>query len=394
MSEYLKNPICKLKPIGFTPDMSNKTNMITAVFFKRGEYYKNFHIYVKGLKGLIRFIDKKTRNYKFRIFIDQNVLDDKEIMNILKSSKKVQPVLFECANYMEGKYHIDLFGTMVRFFPFFDFENNDSLDVINMDIDVGLEALQAMKYLTIIKEREFMGPSRLTELIGNDSLPYIIAYPMKAIQKYDKNIVLNFIEDAPNYKSVGKYGIRKTPFGFGVDEIFTNEIMFPQFERFVTHKHYTISYFLYYLLYTRTKKKVLDEKLQQTTQLIMKEILGKYHQKEMSIDDMFKAIDGETYGISKHKSEKAHYFTYRFSKVVQFIIQNNLKWIDIEVLKFIDKYLLNVVQAFVLTTVTTKGKIIKMKLFDKIMVDRKIINNNDNDNGTELSSELSEHLSE
>ena len=36
----------------------------------------------------------------------------------------------------DSKYHIDLFGTLVRYFPLFNFNNNDAKSVIVVDIDI------------------------------------------------------------------------------------------------------------------------------------------------------------------------------------------------------------------------------------------------------------------
>ena len=46
-------------------------------------------------------------------------------------------IIFECCNYKEdSKYHLDNFGSLVRYFPIFDFNNNDTNNVIICDIEL------------------------------------------------------------------------------------------------------------------------------------------------------------------------------------------------------------------------------------------------------------------
>lgn len=42
------------------------------------------------------------------------------------------------------------------------------------------------------------------------------------IQRYDKNILLNFIKSIPDLTVKGRYNKRNTDWGYGIDEIFLN----------------------------------------------------------------------------------------------------------------------------------------------------------------------------
>ena len=124
MSSYLKNSICEFEILS-SWDIKKKHNILSTSFFKMGSHYKNFDIYVRGLKKLIKLVEEQN-NYVLRIFIDPNIKSDKEIYPILAESKKVQIIMFKCFNYMDNSnFHIDVFGAMVRLFPLFDFENNE-----------------------------------------------------------------------------------------------------------------------------------------------------------------------------------------------------------------------------------------------------------------------------
>ena len=87
-------------------------------------HYKNFHIYINGLKRWDVFLND-NKKYKFLIFIDKHVLNDNRIMNIINGKPdQFIPILFTCSDYIKDNYHLDVFGALVRFFPIFNFDNN------------------------------------------------------------------------------------------------------------------------------------------------------------------------------------------------------------------------------------------------------------------------------
>lgn len=110
------------------------------------KHYKNFSVYVTRLKKIIALLETQTK-YMLRIFIDEHIKNDFTIYNMLKKSNKVHIILFKCKEYMNNNYHVDVFGSLVRLFPLFDFENNDVDNVIVIDIDLNDEDLVKLKYL-------------------------------------------------------------------------------------------------------------------------------------------------------------------------------------------------------------------------------------------------------
>ena len=77
MSEYLKNDICEFKPLT-SWDKSIKYNILSTCFFKMGSHYKNFDIYVKGLRKIIKMLESQSK-YVLRIFIDTHIESDPDI---------------------------------------------------------------------------------------------------------------------------------------------------------------------------------------------------------------------------------------------------------------------------------------------------------------------------
>ena len=256
--EYLKNNICKFKPL-FKINYDHKSDILSTCFFKMiGSGYKDFSIYVKGLIDLNNFITKIKSTYKIRLFIDNSIYNDKHIFNKILSLKNVQPILYSCPNYIiNSDYHIGLFGTIVRFFPFFNFENNDANIVVSADID-GTNINIFEKYLKILRINKASsnifndiylfrsGPLNRSLRFNFDIFykgklnPYFYAISFVSIKRIDKNILINFLKEVNKennniiyshhyisennkiskesdlkYKSHGK-------FIYGIDEYFLN----------------------------------------------------------------------------------------------------------------------------------------------------------------------------
>jgi hypothetical protein len=115
--------------------------------------YKDFSSYINGIKILHNYRIKNTGFY-LRIFIDETIYSDNEIMNEIKKLPNIELVLYSCPNFLvkDKKNHEGLFGTMVRFFPIFDFPNNDANIVVISDIDINSKTtIYTFKLIDIVK---------------------------------------------------------------------------------------------------------------------------------------------------------------------------------------------------------------------------------------------------
>ena len=221
---YLENVICNFEIIS-NWNKSIKYNILSTCFFKMNSHYKNFLIYINGLKKLIKMIENQN-NYYLRIFIDEHVKSDSNIFNILIKSKKVQIVLFKCSKYLDNNFHIDVFGALVRLFPLFDFDNNDALNVIITDIDLNNEDLNKLKivmnYKTNIKE--IIGMGMIDKLLITKYRPHFFCAVFAVFnKKFNKSIITDFIKNASNIIDTGFYRKRLKAFGYGTDELFIND---------------------------------------------------------------------------------------------------------------------------------------------------------------------------
>jgi len=308
----LTNEICDLEILSkahllFEDDNTPKNpNILSGVFFKRDQYYKNFGTYVKGLQRTVRFIDRYNREvdetlkipeskrehtpekFVFLIFIDKHIREDKHIMRIIESSKSAVPVLFRCSEYMDGEYHIDLFGTLVRFFPMFDFADNPSQNstIITIDIELNREDMRKVHKLMKHRPEGVTASGEIHNLIYKGEVPYIYAGSLCFNrEKLSKDLIVKFIKSAHTITGTGHYGKRKTTFGYGIDEIFLNSHLIPAVKYYSNIIEYQISYFLYHSQKTIRKQKRAD-----ITHEILKMILYNLYSPNLTTDDMLGVI--------------------------------------------------------------------------------------------------------
>ena len=323
--KYLENDICNFEIVS-SWDISKKYNILSTCFFKMGSHYKNFDIYIRGLKNLIRLL-KSQSNYVLRIFIDEHIKDDEQIYPILLNSK-VQIILFKCFNYIDNtNYHIDVFGALVRLFPIFDFDFNDSLNVIVVDVDLNQEDLMKLKILMDYNttDKEIVGMGMIDKLLITKYRPHFFCGLFGIFNiKFPKSIITNFITNAPNINNKGIYGKRLKSFGYGTDELFLNEyFLYLDNYKYIRGiklgmlLNYDINWFMYFY------KNELLEDMASRTYANLKIILGKFYKPNMTSEQMFGLIDKLTYQIISTNPNKI-YISNNFYKLIKEINFKNI----------------------------------------------------------------------
>lgn len=217
MVKYLENPICELTPL-FNIDYKKKKNIISASFFKMaGASYKDFTKYSNGVLYLAKYVRTQMKDFTLRLFIEKSIYNDKTIMKELNKDKSIELVLYNCPDYIKNKdKHKGIFGTFVRFFPIFDFNNNDSETVLIEDIDYNSykhakkDLSKRLKKEIIYKKTDdiiFIQGDLFYHVLHNNILyngkyinPYILAGRTISYNKIDKEIILNFFKELDNLK--------------------------------------------------------------------------------------------------------------------------------------------------------------------------------------------------
>lgn len=249
-SIYLKNNLCNFTPL-FKIDYSVKKNIISCSFFKRNNsYYKSFSKYVKGIQSLYYNVIKNYKHFSVRLFIDNSIYKDNNIMKKLKKLDKLEIILYDCPMYkINNNYHQGLFGTLIRFFPMFNFPNNDAKIVILSDID----DYSFKKYFELFKiigpkindlylikfanaGRMFKNKELFNTKYQNVILDYIKPQEIVCLKQIDYNVIIDFFKNLDS-KIKYSYYINKNlirdnnyiskyenngHFIYGIDEYFLN----------------------------------------------------------------------------------------------------------------------------------------------------------------------------
>jgi len=348
MVEYLKNSICKLKPL-WNYNESKTFDIISVCFFKMENKYKNFDVYIDGLKWWIKYLNDTKTNYFLRLFIDSNIYNDNQLMDLITSCDKIQPVLFECINYIENGYHFGTFGTLVRYFPFFNFPNNDANNVIIAELDMYYDTIDK---LNLVMENDMENKICVNGrnqffMDGKNEImiPYILGGLMYMGNiKHDYNIIINFILNAPNINDLGMYDKRNNPFDYGTDELFLNKYFMNNLNEINFFYNYSPIYFIKYF-YEQYSKKI------DRTNLVFKYMMGKYYNNQ-SNDKVIKII---LYFKSKDFN-KYKYVCLRFYKIINYFVISNKKWLDPTIMKIIIKYFNNIITSIAILSYNMTNK--------------------------------------
>jgi hypothetical protein len=329
--EYLKNNFCKFKPL-FNLDLSINKNILSACFFRKtGVAYRDMSLYVNGLVNLNQGVKNNYSNFRIRLFIDNSIYKDKKIMNIIDNCDYVDPVLFLCENYViENDYHVGLFGTLIRFFPMFDFPNNDAKLVVISDIDT-MDVFDTIKKTEKIFTKYNNIKCVIMGNIGkkliyrehkliykNKLLPYILSQRIVSIQKLPNKIIENYLEKVDTHKDTyysSYYNAKLFPnennsryekntltgnYIYGVDEYFLNDIVVHYlvdnnlpFAVFYTIEPLSVIYYGYKLMTFYRNNRYTD---------ILVNILQKILKtEETDIEKLYKLFDLITYNGKNQK---------------------------------------------------------------------------------------------
>ena len=353
--KYLENDICNFRFVN--PENyggEKKKDIISICFFKMNNHYKDFSVYLRGLDNWINYLNtnKHTSNIRIRMFIDQNIYKDKAIMKRLTSSDKIELVLFTCSKYMNKEgFHVDVFGSMVRFFPAFDYPNNDANNVLLADIDLNGEDLYRVDVviknknkiiqMNPYKEPLVNGLISQVDLIYSGYPPHIYAgltYLMDL--KVNHKILDNFIKNPKvslknrTNKNYNKKGQDAGKFGYGIDEIFLNNYWYKEFNTAGAMMLYTPAFFVYW-----SNKRINSHK---KSKHIFRQILGKYGNDDMSLKEMIRMFDNQFYSRKNRKyykewkfDNKTKYLASRFYKAIKMALEKKIYFMEKNIMELI-----------------------------------------------------------
>jgi hypothetical protein len=360
----------------------HKYNIVSIVVFRLKDNYKSSMIYYNGLKKLIDTMPHSLKQFYLRIYYDDSIIKpehndkniDHEIINYwiplfdkIKDLKHVQLAHYECTDFkIKGTiYHDGLFGTIIRFVPLFDYEDNKNIDIVIIsDIDTPgiifettksqLEFMEKHKTLIHYRTGSCYTSIPRFDLFTDDFIkkfPHAIIannimakmkFPhellddfliiMKNIDVEGNDIIKQFIENERKsiYKSLN-VNIDNI-FVYGIDEYILEKYI----AQYIVTNRIPYSYTIYnsieralYAWFLRTEKFKDNDKYVG----IMKQILGKYYIDDKTVAENYDILDKIIY---KTKSPEKNYVYNNIFKIFEKLEQDNsydkynLRWRDIQ----------------------------------------------------------------
>lgn len=234
-----------------------KFNLISCVIFNNKKNYKDYMIYLEGLKLLIKDCIKKK--YLLFIYYDESVYSfNFDFDNLLKLNRNqiyINFIKYKCELFYENNFHEGLFGLIIRYVPLFiEYKNIENVMILDVDVD----------YRTVCKKlnlyRSFIRTENDVHILTSNSCdlshrflayenifnfnfkywPRILGHSLISKIKFPKyifddfmNIIImntndwqNFINEITNFiKWEKKMNLEQGRFPYGIDELFLEFIL-------------------------------------------------------------------------------------------------------------------------------------------------------------------------
>jgi hypothetical protein len=354
--DYLKNNICKFTPL-FNIDYKKKKNLICSSLFKLKNSYRSLNKYIDGVSIIAKHLKTKMTDYTLRLFIDQSIYNDSKIMEILLQIEGLEIVVYHCFDFIRDDiYHVGLFGTIVRMFPVFDFENNDANMILINDIDIDHQEniIHTEKVYNILKEHHKLNKltlfnigilssaSRLyfnvhnkLEYIYHDHINvYTLTDKICSIQRLPHELLTSFLKETLSnkskfysfyeyYKNSSHITEEMEQYIYGVDEYFVNKTLIPYVIDhklpYATHIEWDIITTLIWAEITinsRFNKKSRSKTNKETLNEI-KKILLKHDKKKQ---DTHRQIAQMSFMLDKHRINHTYYYKEILNLYESFIL--------------------------------------------------------------------------
>lgn len=273
-----------------------KKYLLSASLFYLNDPYKDNSRYINGLKKLIEFLEF-NKSFILRIYYDNSIFENDEyrnMFNILKKNKFVELTNYSCKKFLKNKYHIGIFGVLIRFLPIF-YKNNQYDIIYIIDIDDNSYGY-IPKYINKLENSDknfiFILPINYSERyfnkLNNKFGNTIISNILVKDYVFDIKLFINFLNEIYNSDKIYKmlYNINKNFFNikdgdvlstYGVDEYFLNKYLLNLLNEnkiFFLKENYYFDYFFKNLLILNNSR-ILNIYLKELITTFYKEINNK-----------------------------------------------------------------------------------------------------------------------
>jgi hypothetical protein len=342
--EYLKNNLCTFTPL-FKIDYKKKKNLICSSLFKLKNSYRSLDKYINGISVITNHLKHKMPDFTLRLFIDRSIYEDSTIMEILLHIEGLELVVYHCFDFVRDEvYHVGLFGTIVRMFPIFNFENNDANIILINDIDIENQEniIHTEKVFRILKQhhklnkitlfnigtlssasRIYFNIHNTLDYLYHDHINvYTLTDKICSIQRLPHELLTSFLKETLSnkskfysfyeyYKNSNHITEEMEQYIYGVDEYFINKSLIPYVIDhnipYATHIEWDIVTTLIWgeIMINSKYNKRSRNKLNKSILKELKQILLKYDKKEPNTYTQQLQMN---YIMDKHRSNSKYYY--------------------------------------------------------------------------------------
>lgn len=339
--KYLENNICEFEPLFQLS--KQKKNIVSISFFKiYGGGYKNFNLYIDGFMNIHKYvIEEKIYNFTIRLFIDLTIKNDTKLFERLTKLERVEIIIYSCKKYIhpsDSDFHIGTFGMFVRFFPLFDFPNNDSDIVLISDMDDDMHFNFNIKTLKLIDKKKMNELYLFTysnisrniihnfNYLHNEKITgYFISPRLISFKRLPNSIIINYINNIDIYykEAIKSYEYLLTSdsgkktylkdqgsFIYGIDEYFLNseltKYIIDNKYPYGIHIKFNLLYNIFFYIENYEFKKDKLKLIGYLLDYILNNLKYKYD-KNSSVKNKYNLIDKMSYTDYKNKNKKNSY---------------------------------------------------------------------------------------
>lgn len=214
---------------------------VNLVFFRAYPLYKNFQIYVDGLKRWSQY-KKYFPECQLQIFVDQAIAEDESIMKMI-NALEARVFLVRCPDFLTNeKYHIGIFPMFWRMFPAFDVFEHPFKIAHSQELEPAEEDIESFKDMNAVRNLNYpkLGFVHRTQKLIDSNLktkskiegvldyPQVFGGRIIICSQAPFEVLTNFFEKAKRGEvGKGMYESSKIKkehgrFPFGIDETFLN----------------------------------------------------------------------------------------------------------------------------------------------------------------------------
>lgn len=238
-----------LTPPAFDLQSSEKVDVVvTSLFRMKGGGYKSFSKYLRGLERSIKLFHKHLPQLYFLLYIDDSVTHDTELYTAIKAmdNKRLFIAHYTCPIGLDAEGgHIELYGSMVRFLPFFESDSNFTRTAICIDADSTWEDIHRLvdnyRIFISISSQYHFDTNPFYELLTTWSRRQdysVLAGRHMCKYKFPLSLLTDFVTcskkldcpDMPNIRTLLSYNKYAT-YPYGIDECFLNWVLIPYIQK-------------------------------------------------------------------------------------------------------------------------------------------------------------------